>query len=90
MKRHRHLEIFCTSLAVLLLEGCSGQPAQPTAPSGLGTTAAASVAGTSGASAQTERLTVASAPAPSPATANFEIKFMTDMIDHHYMAVMMA
>jgi uncharacterized protein (DUF305 family) len=32
----------------------------------------------------------ASAPAPSVATANYEVRFMTDMIDHHAMAVMMA
>ncbi len=33
---------------------------------------------------------LADAPAPSPATAHFEVKFMTDMIDHHAMAIMMA
>ena len=33
---------------------------------------------------------LADAPAPSPATAHFEVKFMTDMIDHHGMAIMMA
>lgn len=31
-----------------------------------------------------------SAPAPTTAAAKFEVKFMTDMIDHHMMAVMMA
>jgi uncharacterized protein (DUF305 family) len=36
------------------------------------------------------RASIASAPASRPSTANFEIKFMTDMIDHHHMAVMMA
>ena len=30
------------------------------------------------------------APAPRKAAANFEIKFLTGMIDHHHMAVMMA
>ena len=29
-------------------------------------------------------------PAPSPAQAHYEVKFMTDMIDHHAMAIMMA
>lgn len=29
-------------------------------------------------------------PAPSPAAAHYEIKFMTGMIDHHAMAVMMS
>jgi uncharacterized protein (DUF305 family) len=33
---------------------------------------------------------MAEAPAPNPGTANFETKFMTDMIDHHAMAVHMA
>lgn len=35
-------------------------------------------------------VTPASAAAPSPAQANYEIKFMQDMIDHHMMAIMMA
>ena len=30
------------------------------------------------------------APAPAKAAANFEINFLTGMIDHHHMAVMMA
>jgi uncharacterized protein (DUF305 family) len=30
------------------------------------------------------------APAPTPAAAHYEVKFMTDMIDHHMMAVMMS
>lgn len=34
--------------------------------------------------------TSASEPAPERTTASFEIRFMTDMIDHHMMAVMMA
>jgi uncharacterized protein (DUF305 family) len=29
-------------------------------------------------------------PAPTPAAAHYEVKFMTDMIDHHAMAVMMS
>jgi uncharacterized protein (DUF305 family) len=29
-------------------------------------------------------------PAPDPAAANYEVRFMTKMIDHHAMAVMMA
>jgi uncharacterized protein (DUF305 family) len=33
---------------------------------------------------------IASRPAPSRSTARYEIDFMTDMIDHHAMAVMMA
>ena len=30
------------------------------------------------------------APAPSQAQVQYEIKFMTDMIDHHHMAIMMS
>ena len=33
---------------------------------------------------------MADRPAPTPAAAHFEVKFMTDMIDHHMMAVMMS
>lgn len=33
---------------------------------------------------------LASRPAPSRAQANYEIRFLTDMIDHHAMAVMMG
>ena len=33
---------------------------------------------------------LADGPAPDEAAANFEIKFMEDMIDHHMMAIMMA
>ena len=33
---------------------------------------------------------LADGPAPTPAAARYEVKFMTDMIDHHMMAVMMS
>lgn len=33
---------------------------------------------------------MADRPAPTPAAAHFEVRFLTDMIDHHTMAVMMA
>lgn len=33
---------------------------------------------------------LADAPAPDKATAKFEVRFMTNMIDHHAMAIMMA
>lgn len=32
----------------------------------------------------------AESPAPSPAQANYEVRFLTRMIDHHSMAVMMS
>ena len=38
----------------------------------------------------TDGVTTASAAAPTPSASNFEVKFMTDMIDHHHMAAMMA
>jgi uncharacterized protein (DUF305 family) len=34
--------------------------------------------------------TLAEAPAPDPATAQYEVRFMSTMIDHHHMAVMMG
>lgn len=33
---------------------------------------------------------LADAPAPTHSTAQFEVKFMEDMMEHHHMAVMMA
>jgi uncharacterized protein (DUF305 family) len=33
---------------------------------------------------------LASAPAPEPSAARFEVRFMETMIDHHHMAIMMA
>lgn len=33
---------------------------------------------------------MAAEPAPTPAAAHFEVKFLTDMIDHHAMAVMIG
>ncbi|MDP8927637.1 MAG: DUF305 domain-containing protein, partial [Actinomycetota bacterium] len=32
----------------------------------------------------------AEAPAPDPATARYEIDFMSNMIDHHHMAIEMS
>lgn len=44
-----------------------------------------------GLSAVRERaLQPTSAPAPSPSQANYEVRFMTTMIDHHQMAIMMS
>jgi uncharacterized protein (DUF305 family) len=34
--------------------------------------------------------TKAEAPAPHTSQANYEVRFLTDMIDHHHMAVMMG
>lgn len=77
---------------VATLSACSGQPASPTSPSAVGPRATTASAQTEGPATTTGTggVTTTSAPAPSPSMSNFEIKFMTDMIDHHHMAVMMA
>lgn len=87
MKLNEHVQLVSALTLAMALAACSGQPTSPTAPSQLDTRAQTS---TSGTNAQTEGVTIASAPAPSPSTANFEIRFMTGMIDHHQMAVEMA
>jgi uncharacterized protein (DUF305 family) len=73
-----------------MLAGCSGQPESLTAPSALNSTASSSTPGLAATAGEPGGATVASAPAPNRSTSTFEIKFMTDMIDHHHMAVMMA
>jgi len=90
MTIYRQLHMVCVAGVAVMLAACSGQPESLTAPSALNSAATASAPGNSTPAAHTERVTIASAPAPSPSTSNFEIKFMTDMIDHHHMAVMMA
>lgn len=72
-------------IAALALAACSGQHASPTAPSG--PVAEASVPAQGGAASQGPA-TLASTPAGS--AANFEIRFMTGMIDHYQLAVRMA
>ena len=61
--------------AAFLLASCSDSPQAPTSP------AATELAGASQAG---------SMPAPRQPQANFEIDFMTDMIDHHAMAIEMS
>jgi len=87
---HDHTRILCAVGLTMMLAACSGQPTSPTSPSALDRGTAAAPSGSSATVTHTEGITIASAPAPSPSTANFEIKFMTGMIDHHQMAVMMA
>ena len=89
MTIHRQLCLACVVGVTVTVAACSGQPASPTAPSALNS-AAAPASGGSATAAHTEGVTVASAPAPSRSTSNFEINFMTDMIDHHQMAIEMA
>ena len=85
------LQVVCAiGSVVTMLTACSSQPSSPSAPSQLNSGAPASVAGTGATANQTAGVTIAGAPAPSPPAAKFEIKFLTDMIDHHHMAVMMA
>jgi uncharacterized protein (DUF305 family) len=90
MTIHRQLHAVCVAGVAVMLAACSGQPEPPTAPSALSSAAPALTPGSSTTAAHTERVTMASTPAPSQSVSNFEIKFMTDMIDHHHMAVMMA
>lgn len=86
MKRHPIHLGFGLSL-VLMLAACSDQPASPTAPSAVDNRVALS---SPGANAEADRITIASSPADDRSTANFEVRFLTGMIDHHQMAVEMA
>jgi uncharacterized protein (DUF305 family) len=90
MTIHQQLHLVCVAGLAAMLAACSGQPESPTAPSALSSAPPASVSASSPMDTASGGVTIASAPAPSPSTSNFEIKFMTDMIDHHQMAVMMA
>lgn len=87
MKLYRLAQIVGSLSIVVTLAACSDQPSSPTAPSSLETGFGAS---TPGATAQTEGITIASAPAPARSAATFEVRFMTNMIDHHQMAIEMA
>lgn len=90
MTIHRQLHVVCVADFAAMLAARSAQPESPTAPSALNSATPASATGSSTTGAHTESVTFGSAPAPSPSAANFEIKFMTDMIDHHQMAIEMA
>lgn len=70
---------FLSSMTALTI-GCSDTPRTPAAPSAVETTG----------SAATGAVATASTPAPTQSAQNFEIKFMTGMIDHHQMAIEMA
>lgn len=89
MSIHKHVQVWCLASVAVTLAACSGQPQSPTAPSAVGA-AAIPAAGSASSESQAGGVTTSSAPAPTRSAANFEIKFMTDMIDHHHMAVMMA
>ena len=89
LTNRRQLHLICVLGVAAMLAACSGRPESPTAPSALNATTASTPASSTTA-AHAGGVTIASAPAPSPSTSNFEIRFMTDMIDHHQMAVMMA
>ena len=87
---HRYARtLFAASLA-MMLAACSGQPASPTAPTALDRGTSSVTQGNAVTASASGRASIASAPASRPSTTNFEITFMTDMIDHHHMAVMMA
>lgn len=87
MKPYRLIHIICTASLVMTLAACSEPPDSPIAPSRLDARMSAS---NPGATTQTEGVTIASAPAPNRSAANFEVRFMTTMIDHHQMAIEMA
>jgi uncharacterized protein (DUF305 family) len=87
---HRQFRLICAAASAVMLAACSGQPDSPNAPSAVNAAAPAAMSGSSRTPAHIGGVTIASAPAPSRSATTFEIKFMTDMIDHHHMAVMMA
>lgn len=66
-------------LALLLLSACSEAPTALDSGRPASTDAAAS-----------RSPSAMAGPAPSAAAARYEVKFMTNMIDHHQMAIMMA
>jgi uncharacterized protein (DUF305 family) len=74
-------QMTCTAAAAMTIVACSGQNGSPVAPSRTSTQVS---------SAAPAGPTVASMPASDPSAANYEVKFMTDMIDHHMMAIMTA
>lgn len=88
---HRVAQIGCVMSTVVLLSACGDK--SPTAPSALNSARTESTA-TAGAipstGASTQSITTQSGPAPTPSAANYEIKFMENMIDHHAMAVAMG
>ena len=67
-------------LALAAIVGACSESPSPTAPT----------AGTSSLAANIEGARTRSAPAPMQAAQNFEVRFLTDMIDHHAMGVAMA
>ena len=84
------MKLFLTSFvisAALLVNACSDAQASsltPNSPSALGPTADLTQVRAVPGEIRS------AAPAPTKPAANFEVKFLTDMIDHHNMAVMMA
>lgn len=90
MRLNRLVQLLYIVGVAIMLSACSGQASAPTAPSALNSAGPGSVPRGSATSAVTDTVTASSAGAPTPSASNFEVKFMTDMIDHHHMAVMMA
>lgn len=77
-------------LVVSMLGACSGQSMAPTGPTSLDSPDSGALAAGAVGTESPARITTADAPASRPSAANFELTFMTDMIDHHHMAIMMA
>lgn len=79
MRRLRILTFgLATSMAIFSVS-CADAPQPPTTPSIVETLTSGAASGPT-----------ASTPAPTQSAQNFEVKFMTGMIDHHQMAIEMA
>ena len=83
-----HFRIPLLILGTLIVNACSGSPTSgltPSSPTGLDASADLTHARTLPPAAVRS-----AAPAPTKPAAKFEVDFLTGMIDHHHMAVMMA
>lgn len=85
---NRSALVLCALASTLLLAACGTEA--PTAPSGLSSAGSAAAASVTSTDALRRSVAPESGPAPTPSAANYEIKFMENMIDHHAMAVAMG
>lgn len=86
MNSRRYIHIVCAVATAIVVAGCADGASPPTAPSSV-QQSPESMGVAISTPAPTGTVSPTSGPAPSRSTANFEIDFMTDMIDHHQMAV---
>ena len=87
MRESRLVHIIASSVTVVFLTGCAAPSSSPTGPSPVASSFEQTAAAITGDTAVVRPM---NAPAPATSTANYEIKFMTNMIDHHQMAIEMA